>query len=61
MSKYSDTEIDILINALAEMKQHNFTAYDFNRLVELINENFKAQIKQFDNKAIMSKILNTPK
>lgn len=61
MSKYSDTEIDILINALAEMKQHNFTAYDFNRIVELINENFKAQIKQFDNKAIMSKILNTPK
>ena len=61
MAKYSDNEIDTLINSLAQMKQHNFSVYDFTRIVDILNENLKAQIKQFDNKAIISKILNTPK
>ena len=61
MAKYTDNEIDILINSLAQMKQHNFSVYDFTRIVDILNENLKAQIKQFDNKAIISKILNTPK
>ena len=61
MAKYSDNEIDILINSLAQMKQHNFSAYDFTRIVDILNENLKAQSKQFENKQIISKILNTPK
>ena len=61
MAKYSDNEIDTLINSLAQMKQHNFSAYDFTRIVDILNENLKAQNKQFENKAIISKILNTPK
>ena len=43
MAKYSDNEIDTLINSLAQMKQHNFSAYDFTRIVEILNENLKAQ------------------
>jgi uncharacterized protein YpuA (DUF1002 family) len=61
MSKYSDNEIDTLINSLAQMKQHNFSVYDFTRIVDILNENLKAQNKQFENKQIISKILNTPK
>ena len=61
MAKYSDNEIDTLINSLAQMKQHNFSVYDFTRIVDILNENLKAQNKQFENKQIISKILNTPK
>jgi uncharacterized protein YpuA (DUF1002 family) len=61
MSKYSDNEIDTLINSLAQMKQHNFSVYDFTRIVDILNENLKAQNKQFENKQIISKILNSPK
>ena len=61
MSKYSDNEIDTLINSLAQMKQHNFSVYDFTRIVDILNENLKAQNKQFENKQIRSKILNSPK
>ena len=43
------------------MKQQNFSAYDFTRIVDILNENLKAQNKQFENKQIISKILNTPK
>ena len=61
MSKYSDNEIDTLINSLAQMKQHNFSVYDCTRIVDILNENLKAQNKQFENKQIISKILNSPK
>ena len=61
MAKYSDNEIDTLINSLAQMKQHNFSVYDFTRIVDILNENLKAQNKQFENKQIISKILNSPK